>query len=443
MRIARVANMNSEIPPETYGGTPRVMALMTAFQAIRGDDIRLYAPEGSRIIPFTAAVVERMGGTSATSDDQTHITVTMPDGATGSVWLRTTGKPAVGYGAVVGKAARNTELFQLLIQDEQQMPSDIIHAHRNIAVPMLAAAGLMGRTVVQEHSPTLGNLGEYRRYHYPVIAISEDQSATLLRDFRADVIGVAYHGIDPTLYPKQTGETAGYMASIGRIAEFKGQSRGIAVARELDKTFIFAGKPVHADQQPYMDEKITPEIDLTDTTFLDRMQGKSSTEVREELERLKALHAPEKRGFVLYVGEATDEQKKVLFSNAEVGLFPISWAEPFGIVPLEFLSSGTPVAAYAEFEGMDTGAVKEIIIPGVNGVLIYAQNEEDGIAKMAECVERDIPRIDRCGVVTNFRECWSAEREAERLDEIYNRLLERGQKAWPDVCCGETGWERG
>jgi glycosyltransferase involved in cell wall biosynthesis len=58
------------------------------------------------------------------------------------------------------------------------------------------------------------------------------------------------------------------------------------------------------------------------------------------------------------LGEVTHEEKVALLRGASVTLFPITWREPFGLVMIESMATGTPVI------GMALGSVPEIIAHG-------------------------------------------------------------------------------
>ncbi|RXT15025.1 1,4-alpha-glucan branching protein domain-containing protein [Ammoniphilus sp. CFH 90114] len=66
----------------------------------------------------------------------------------------------------------------------------------------------------------------------------------------------------------------------------------------------------------------------------------------------------------LFTGFISDEQRNGLLHHAYLAVFP-SIYEPFGIVALEAMASGTPVLV------SDTGGLSEIVLHGVNGLKIY------------------------------------------------------------------------
>src|SRR5262249_13709186 len=65
------------------------------------------------------------------------------------------------------------------------------------------------------------------------------------------------------------------------------------------------------------------------------------------------------------------DQKRRAYARARGLLMPIDWPEPFGLVMVEALATGTPVIAF------DRGAAPEIVIDGENGFLV---SDVDGMA---------------------------------------------------------------
>ncbi|MGE5405917.1 MAG: glycosyltransferase family 4 protein, partial [Candidatus Saccharibacteria bacterium] len=72
---------------------------------------------------------------------------------------------------------------------------------------------------------------------------------------------------------------------------------------------------------------------------------------------------------VTFTGFVNDEMRDQIFSIAEAAVFP-SLYEPFGIVALEAMASGTPVIV------TDVGGLSEIVEDGVTGIKVAAGNEE-------------------------------------------------------------------
>jgi glycosyltransferase involved in cell wall biosynthesis len=60
------------------------------------------------------------------------------------------------------------------------------------------------------------------------------------------------------------------------------------------------------------------------------------------------------------------------YRKAKFFIYPIMWEEPFGLVFLESMVTGTPVIAFAR------GATTEIIKDGLNGYLVNPKNKNNG-----------------------------------------------------------------
>lgn len=82
------------------------------------------------------------------------------------------------------------------------------------------------------------------------------------------------------------------------------------------------------------------------------------------------------RSGVKFVGEVGGAEKAKYFSKAKALVFPIDWEEPFGLVMVEALMSGTPVIATPR------GSVPEIIHEGV-GALFRSDEEFPAALKHA------------------------------------------------------------
>lgn len=69
-----------------------------------------------------------------------------------------------------------------------------------------------------------------------------------------------------------------------------------------------------------------------------------------------------------FLGKLSDDDLKNTYSRAKALIFP--QVEDFGIVPLEAMSSGTPVIAYAK------GGAMESVTENVSGIFFHEQSEE-------------------------------------------------------------------
>ncbi len=115
------------------------------------------------------------------------------------------------------------------------------------------------------------------------------------------------------------------------------------------------------------------------------------------------------RDGVEYVGTVDDIQKNKLLGEAKAMVVPIRWNEPFGIVFAESLACGTPVIS------CPTGALPEIVRPGIDGFLI--NTIEEGCAAAAK-----IGALDRAACRQRAEGLFSARAVVAQYDALYKRL---------------------
>ncbi len=137
---------------------------------------------------------------------------------------------------------------------------------------------------------------------------------------------------------------------LSRINKEKGCHIAIRIALQTNNKLVIAGNRAYDGlEAQYFEEYIEPHIDGDQ---------------------------------IVYVGEVNDIQKNYYLGKAKAMLFPILWDEPFGIVMIEAMATGTPVIAF------NRGSVDEVIDEGITGYKVKNENE------MCEAVSR-IDLIDR------------------------------------------------
>jgi glycosyltransferase involved in cell wall biosynthesis len=214
-----------------------------------------------------------------------------------------------------------------------------------------------------------------RFINMPVSSISQAQRQPLPM---ANWIGTVYHGLPPDLYRKGPGD-GDYALFLGRIAAEKGPDRAIEIARRAGMRLKIAAKVDDADRQ-YFEQQIKPLLDQPHVEF---------------------------------IGEVGEAVKGQLLGSARALLFPIDWPEPFGLVMLEAMASGTPVIAFAK------GSVPEIITPERTGCLV--RNVEEAADAL-----RTIGNLCRDACRQEFENRFGANRMAEEYVKLYEQLLAAG-----------------
>lgn len=120
------------------------------------------------------------------------------------------------------------------------------------------------------------------------------------------------------------------------------------------------------------------------------------------------------------------------FKKAKTFLFPIQWEEPFGLVMIEAMATGTPVVAYAR------GAVPEIIQDGVTGFVVNPSDSDirgnwiikkTGIDGLREAVERiygmspEEYKHMRQNCRTHVEKNFTVQRMIEQYESLYKEIL--------------------
>jgi glycosyltransferase involved in cell wall biosynthesis len=236
--------------------------------------------------------------------------------------------------------------FDLIDRAGHAEPFDVIHDHCGFTG--LAMANRIQTPLVHTlHGPFTPDTGAFYSQHGSkgtLVGISHAQMASAPSGL--DALGPIPNPIDLNAWSTQR-RKGDYLLWIGRICPEKGPHRAIAAARTVDVPLVLAGV-IQPGQQAFFDREIAPHVDGSRVRF---------------------------------IGEVSGATKRSLFAQARGLLMPIRWNEPFGMVVVEALASGTPVIAFPE------GAVTELIVEGRTGFLVDSERE------MADAIGR-LQRID-------------------------------------------------
>lgn len=269
------------------------------------------------------------------------------------------------------------EMLQLSKVYERAQEFDVIHSHMGCAA-LPYANFVKTPTVHTLHgifTPDNEKLFAYAR-RQPFVSISNSQREDRLE---LNCLATVYNGIDPAIYDfKPQPQDPPYLAFLGRLSPEKGPHLAIEIAKRAGWQLKLAGK-VDVVDRDYYAEKIEPLID------------------GEQIQ---------------YLGEANHEQKCKLMSNAVATLFPITWREPFGLVMIESMATGTPVIA------MRMGSTPEIVADGRTGFLC------DSVEECVAALDR-IGEIDRQACRDHVMANFSVQRMVDGYEAVYHQLLEQ------------------
>jgi len=285
LRIAQVAPLWYNIPPEKYGGTELVVYNLTEELVKMGHDVTLFAT-----------------GKSKTSAKLFSV---CPDSLieNGIKW-------------------HNHEYNLLNLQKavEMQNEFDVIHSHilkwdlffaPFLKTPLVSTIHSLLGIGKKEELKTNTTLKMYQNFpKHKAITISNSQRRLAVVDL--DFLGTVYNGIqlDTLKFTKRGGDC---LIWISRFAKKKGAREAIKIAKRSGMKIILAGRIEDEPEKIYFNTHIKPEINNKD---------------------------------VFFYGELNKKELSDFYGSGKALLYPISWHEPFGLVMAEAMACGTPVIAY-------------------------------------------------------------------------------------------------
>lgn len=262
------------------------------------------------------------------------------------------------------------EWINLCAAVERSEDFDVIHSHAylwGIPLARLARSKMVHTTHVFPDADT-ARLWQ-RSPDECVTAISGRQWAEF-PDLRP--AAVIPHGVDPARH-RFNARPSDYLCYFGRFTPGKGPLDAIEVARSLDMRLVLAG-PVN----DYYREQVAQHVD-----------GRR----------------------IEYAGYLQPDERDTVVGGARALVYPLQVPEPFGLVLVEAMMSGTPAAGYG------IGAVTDVVDDGVSGAWVPPGGD------LASAVQRCL-NLDRSGVRERARQRFTAERMADDYAGLYQRLVE-------------------
>jgi glycosyltransferase involved in cell wall biosynthesis len=252
---------------------------------------------------------------------------------------------------------------------------DLLHDHTG---PVGASIGAISDcpTVHTLHGPFTQQAhmlySRVAREHW-FVAVSQHQQTTGPPNLRWG--GVVYNGIPMDRYPFRE-DKDDFLFFLGRADEEKAPHLAIQAARRAGRRLVMCATTKNERERSYWVEQVEPLLG-------------DDVEVR---------------------GECDQEQKTELLARAAALLFPIQWAEPFGLVMTEAMACGTPVIAWRN------GSVPEVVADGETGVVV------DSVEEMAAAVDR-LRELDPHTMRARVKERFSAEAMVAGYEGVYQRVL--------------------
>lgn len=340
MRILQVAPLVSPIDEarEPIGGAQVLVADLARGLAARGHGVTLAAAEGSRL---SGVRIAPLGIDSEVLRPATF----MPTGA--------------------GRAddVLQTRAFARVRRwiDEHAGEIDVVHAHAYDAPAFDLLAGVPRPVVHTLHLPPLdGAVVRAARHASEATMVTVSQAnARAWRAAGVPVVHVVHNGV--ALDEIKVGITRGAQAvCAGRVSPEKGVHIAIAVARRAGRPLVIVGGSY---DRSYFSAAVAPYV-------------RSAPEWLPGDPVSGAIH----------IGHRPRREVHEILAGSTVLLMPVLWDEPFGLVALESLAAGTPVAGYRR------GGLPEIVDESC-GELVASGDE----AALAGAISRVATRLpDAC-----------------------------------------------
>lgn len=253
---------------------------------------------------------------------------------------------------------------------------DIIHSHLETGsflfarlCPTPVVTTLHGRL---DHSGMPELLDEFG--DIPLVAISDSQRRW---SPKARWLATIHHGLPLRRLPfnDQVGD---YLAFVGRVTPEKGIADAIELARRTRLPLRMAAKVYDPHEVEHFDEVVKPAIE---------------------------------EGIVEFLGELGPTERDALYAGAAATLMLGAWPEPFGLVAIESMATGTPVI------GRRAGGLTETVDHGVTGYLVDDLTE-------AELAVKNLGRLSRTATRERVIEHFLPARMADEYERVYRRLVE-------------------
>lgn len=255
---------------------------------------------------------------------------------------------------------------------------DVLHFHTDfVHFPLLRHCDVPAVTTLHGALNTTDHAALLQEYSdVALVSISESQRGAL--SF-ANFLATVHHGAPRDLHRFSPGPGE-YLAFLGRASPQKGLDRAIRIAMATRQKLRVAAR-ICPEERGYFAEVIAPLL---------REAGP----------------------LVEVVGEVGGDDKDAFLAGARALLFPIDWQEPFGLVMIEALATGTPVVAYRN------GSVPEVIEHGKTGFIVDDLEAASAAVRAVDSLDRRVCRAE-------FERRFTSERMARDYLDVYEALAEQ------------------
>lgn len=286
MRIAQIAPLTTKVPPDKYGGTERIISVLTEELVKRGHKVTLFASGNSQTSARLISICPTELPPRILYEEKNQVY----DIYEHTAW----------------------NMMNIAVAYKIQHQFDIIHDHTAQNFPMSLALANSSQTpvVMTLHGAftksTVALYSFFDKIHYVTISQAQAQSAANI-----NFIDNVYHGLKMNHYPYNKNPDS-YLLYVGRISPEKGVHIAIQVAKKLSRPLIIAGGQ-DMNYKNYVATAIQP--------YLSKQ--------------------------IQWLGEVDEATRNELMSKDYCTLHPVTWPEPFGLTIIESMACGSPVIGFS------------------------------------------------------------------------------------------------
>ena len=368
MKILQISTPFLPVSPDLrYGGSERIVYLLEKELSLRGLSSGVVAPEGSKPYGRLYSTLPKAIGVDDVLD-----------------------KSKSAFNGFALRASHAAEA----IKYANELDVDVVHLHDDNIIPFDFLINKPSLITLHSDIDSFWDLSQtpfLRKRKSKFVSISQSQKR--IQESKGHAVDyVVYNGVEDNFFVSE--KTKPYLLTLGTIQQVKGQHNAIEVAKKAGLDLIVAG---NTGDTKYFDERIFPNI---------------THDLSREEDKLGAYLSLEDSGKkVVYVGQVNDKQKAPLYSHAKAFLMPIEWEEPFGLVMVESMMSGTPVIAFRR------GSIPEVVKEGT-GIIVPANSIEAMVKAIEESESIDSESCRKIALET-----FGKKQMVDNYIKIYKNLM--------------------
>lgn len=251
------------------------------------------------------------------------------------------------------------------------------------------------------------------------IGISETHRRKYEREAGIEIPNFVYNGLEIDKFDFKK-DKKNYLFWIGRLSDIKGTDIAVQVSLKTKIPLIIAGE-VHDSYKEFYKQKVEPFITKN---FVNEEIEKQERERENLIYKLENEENIIEDSEIFFIGPLNDRQKAVFYKNAKAVLVPNRWEEPFGLISIEGMATGTPII------GTNRGALPEVIKNGETGYIVdipYDKNELDERSLVNE-ISESIKNLDYINPIfcrKRVEDNFTSKIMAENYISIYREILNK------------------